>query len=250
MPYADLSTGVRLYYTEAGQGEPLLLAHGLLGSAEVHFPRVIDWLRDRYRLIGPTLRGYGLSTPGPRSFPPDFYQRDAADLVALLDALGIDRAHLLGYSDGGEAALIAAGTHPGRFHSVAVIGAIGYFAPSLRPRIQSMFPANWITEKEKQRNGITNADAFILPWIQSMKRIIDQGGDVSLHLAPNITCPLLMMLGQTDTLNPADLGQQFIDRTNRGRLEVFDCGHAVHDEAWPRFQQVYGDFLQQASTPS
>ncbi|MEZ4667125.1 MAG: alpha/beta hydrolase [Anaerolineae bacterium] len=247
MPFCDISTGATLYFDEAGQGVPLLLVHGLLGSGERHFKQVIEWLKADYRCIAPTLRGYGLSTPKPRVFPLDFYHRDAEDILAFMDARDISQAHLLGYSDGGETALVAAGLQPQRFKSVAVIGAVGNFTPAVRARVQSLFPATWITEDEKQFHGIVNPDAFILPWIKSLKHIIDSGGDVSLSLADRITCPLLVMLGETDTLNPAEYALKYLEHTPNGRLEMFRCGHAVHDEAWDQFRQVYNQFLAQST---
>ncbi len=244
MPFCDVVTGARLYYEDVGQGEPLILLHGLLGTAKRDLSTIMEWLSSSYHVYGPSLRGYGESTPKPRSFPLDFYHRDAKDILAFMDALDIQSAHILGYSDGGETALVAAGLKPERFKSVAVIGAVGNFSPAIRPRVQSLFPATWITEEEKQLHRIPNADAFILQWVNALKHIIDTGGDISLSLAPNITCPVLIMLGDKDTLNPAEYALKFIEHAPNGHLEVFSCGHPVHEQAWVDFRRVYGDFLQ------
>ncbi|HEX2906232.1 MAG TPA: alpha/beta hydrolase [Phototrophicaceae bacterium] len=244
MPFADIATGAQLYYDERGQGAPLLLVHGLLGTAQLNFARVMDWLEPHYHLYGLTLRGYGQSTPKPRDFPLRFYHRDAADVLAFMDAVGLETAHILGFSDGGETALVAAGQQPERFLSVATIGAVGSFDASIRPRVQSMYPGTWISEADKATHGIPDANAFILGWIRAFTHYIDLGGDVSLSTADRITCPLLMLLGDQDTLNPAHFGQKFIDLTPRGQLTVFtNCGHAVHDEQFAEFQSVYGEFL-------
>jgi pimeloyl-ACP methyl ester carboxylesterase len=127
-----------------------------------------------------------------------------------------------------------------------VIGAVGNFTPAIRPRIQSMFPATWITEADKSFHDFPDIDAFILQWINAMKHTVDSGGDVSLSLAHNITCPVLIMLGDKDTLNPAEYALKFLERTANGRLEMFLCGHPVHDEQWTEFQRVYGNFLRNA----
>ena len=244
MPYADIATGARLFYEERGQSEPFMLVHGLLGSAVEHFPRVMDWLEPEYRVLGLTLRGYGYSTPKPRDFPLRFYHRDAADMLAFMDALNIEKAHILGYSDGGETALVAAGTQPERFKSVMTIGAIGSFGPEMRPLVQRPYPGDWITDEEMAFHGIANRAQFTLQWVNAMKAYIDAGGDISLGLAPKITSPLLLMLGENDTLNPASYGQKFADAAPQGRLEIFKCGHAVHDEDWDSFQRVVGEFLK------
>lgn len=249
MPIQEIDTGAQLHYLDVGQGEPLILLHGLLGTASLHFSRVIHWLQTDYHLYGLTLRGYGESSPKPRDFPLGFYRRDAEDVLAFMDALQLESAHILGYSDGGETALAAAGMQPERFRSVAVIGAVGCFTPAVRPRVQSLYPGTWITDAEKQLHGIGHADSFILGWVKAMKHYIDSGGDVSLSTAHRINCPLLIMLGEDDTLNPAEFAERYLERAPTGRLEMFKCGHAVHDEAWNDFQRVYGDFLLNSITP-
>ena len=250
MPFADLSTGARLHYLDTAASPnaiPVLLIHGFLGTGETEFPQIIAWLKPDYRVIAPTLRGWGQSQPKPRRFPYDFYQQDAADILALLDTLEIPRAVILGYSDGGEAALLAAGKQPERFAAVAVWGAIGYYGPEMRPHTQRMYPGDWISPEERALHGIENVDAFVLEWIQSVRLIIDSGGDLSLSLAPKITAPLLLMLGKQDTLNPIKYGQAFVDKTPNGRLATFECGHPIHQQAWAEFQRVVGAFLRPIS---
>lgn len=249
MPLMTMKTGAQLHYTDSGDGaETAVAIHGMLGTAQTHMGRLLDWLSSDlgYRALGPTLRGYGQSGPKPRDFPLDFYRRDADDVLALLDALKIERAHLLGYSDGGEVALMMAGLQPQRVASVAVWGAVGYFGPAMRPFTQRMYPATWIKPDEIALHGIDNPDAFALGWIKAVKHYIDTGGDVSLSLAPNITCPVLLMLGDEDQLNPEAYGRHYINQTRAGQLRMFACGHAVHDERWPEFQQVVAAFLQGA----
>jgi valacyclovir hydrolase len=245
MPFVDLPTGARLHYEDIGEGEPLIALHGRLGTARRDLGSVIDWLSADFRVIGPSMRGYGESGPKPRDFPLDFYHRDARDVHAFMDALEIERAHVVGYSDGGEIALALAGLYPERCLSVAVWGAVGYFGPDMRPVAQRSYPPTWLSKEDMDFHGIPNADAFALSWIRAVKHMIDSGGDVSLSLAPNITCPVLLMLGVRDTLNPEAYGRAFIDKVRDGRLVMFDSGHAVHEEQWERFKEVVGAFLAQ-----
>jgi valacyclovir hydrolase len=244
MPLVETKTGARLHVEELGSGEPMIVIHGLLGTARSHLGRVMDWLSADYHVLGVTLRGYGESTPKPRDFPPGFYRRDTEDVLALMDALGLEKAHILGFSDGGEVALMAPGLQPDRFLSAMSIGAVGYFGPAMRPVVQRMFPVTWVTDAEKALHGITDPEPMILQWIQSVKMMIDSGGDVSLSLAKNITCPLLLMLGREDTLNPEEYGQNFVAHVAQGRVAMFACGHAIHDEVWDEFQEVVGNFLK------
>lgn len=245
MPFAQTSTGARLHYIDTGgTGEAVLLVHGLVGTASQHFGRLIEWLKPAYRVLGLTLRGYGYSEPKPRTFPPAFYNVDARDIVAFLDVIKPGRAHLIGYSDGGEAALVAAGLAPHHFRSVTTIGATGYLSPLSRDRVR-VHPGDWITPEEVQMHGIADRAAFTKQWEDSFKGMIDAGGDLSLRNAECVTCPVLMLLGDRDTLNPAEAAQVYLDRLPHGKLEVIaDCGHGVHEEKWDEFIALLGPHLK------
>ena len=218
---------------------PVILIHGMMGTARIHLGHVMDWLPAQgFRAIGLTLRGYGESLPKPRDFPDRFYQRDADDLIAFMDAQMIERAHLIGYSDGGEVALIAAGRAPDRIASCIAIGAVGYFTADLRSVFQRMYPGDWITDEDKRIHGFCDAARFTGEWLRAMTRMIDAGGDVSLSLAPGIICPLIIMLGEGDKLNPQRNGERFVAAAPNAKLAMFPCGHAVHDQQRDAFYQA------------
>lgn len=243
MPIIDLPTGAGLDIIDTQTGnKTIILLHGMADTAQ-HMTRIIDWLKPHFRVIAPTLRGYGESTPKPRLFPVDFYDVDARDVLALMDKLDTQRAHIMGYSDGGEVALIAAAEAPDRFQSVVAWGAVGFFGPEVRPFVQRLFPATWMDADRQRLHHIDHPDAFALRWVKAMHQMIDSGGDVSLSRAGQITAPLLLLLGETDGLNPISAGQAYVDRVPDGRLQTFPCGHAIHDECWPDFQRVVGDFI-------
>ncbi|MBN1965213.1 MAG: alpha/beta fold hydrolase, partial [Anaerolineae bacterium] len=245
MPYVDLATGARFEYVDAGDGPPLIALHGMLGTAHRHLGAVIDWLSADYRVLAPNLRGYGESRPKPRDFPNDFYQRDARDGLAFMDALGIERARLIGFSDGGEVALLMAAMQPERFAAVAVWGATGYFGPILRDVVTAPgYAPSRIPGPELMRlHGILDAEAFVQGWIAAVLHMVDAGGDISLGVADRISAPLLLLLGRQDVLNPAEYASRLVARAPHARLELFDCGHAIHREAQEAFMQTVGDFL-------
>lgn len=97
--------GVDLAYDEAGAGEPLLLVHAGIVDRRM-WDDVLPALAARFRVIRPDLRGYG-DTPLPSG---EFVY--GADLVALLEALGVARASMVGVSMGGHVALDVAIAHP------------------------------------------------------------------------------------------------------------------------------------------
>jgi pimeloyl-ACP methyl ester carboxylesterase len=104
--------GARLWYDEAGSGPAVLLLHGGLGDSGLWEP-VVPFLAARFRTIRFDLRFYGRST-GPNV--PWSWQDDA---IGVLDALGVERAALVGLSLGGKLALDIALAHPDRLWAVA-----------------------------------------------------------------------------------------------------------------------------------
>jgi len=248
LPSLETSTGATLYFDDIGEGFPVILLHGWLGTGQSQLSSLISWFgQQRYRVIAPTRRGYGESLPKPRDYPYQFYHRDAHDILDLLSKLGIVYCHLIGYSDGGETALVMGGLEPKRFASIAVWGAVGSFDSSLRSHIQKNYPATWVTDELRTLNHLVSqadADRLVLGWIVAVRNIIDAGGDISLGLASNIQCPILMMIGENDVLNPEYLARKYANVATQTQLRIFRCGHAIHEEKWEEFIQVLHSFIQ------
>ncbi len=104
------ANGTRLHVAMVGEGPPLLLLHGWPEFWMTWQP-VMDRLRDRYRLIAPDLRGFGDSDKPDRLFGAADH---AADLIALLDALGLDRVGVVGHDVGGAVMQALARAAPAR----------------------------------------------------------------------------------------------------------------------------------------
>ena len=116
MPYATATDGTRLYWTESGHGDPLLLIMGLGYTSEMWF-RILPPLAAHYRVLIFDNRGVGLSDApaGPYLLP-----LMADDAAAVLDAAAAGDAHVFGISMGGMIAQEFALTHPARVQSLIV----------------------------------------------------------------------------------------------------------------------------------
>lgn len=249
MPVLEANGATIDYGDTGGDGKPVIvLIHGWLGTWDDEFGPEIEWLRATYRVLAPTRRGYGKSGPKPRKYTRDFYRRDAEDMAAWLDALGVTQVHVAGYSDGGEVAILLPIIRPDLVRSAAAWGAVGSLTPDLRARVQQNWPSTWVTDEVRALHGPEYIDEMVLGWVNAMKQVIDSGGDVSLSEAHLIQCPLLMMLGREDTLNPERLGRQLVDRAPQGRLVMFDCGHPIHREQPDAFRQTLWEHLQAAES--
>ena len=114
MPYVTRDDGVKIYWEETGAGEPLLLIMGL-GATLEWWQRLIPMLSPRFRTIVYDNRGVGRSDapPGPHLIPVM-----AEDALAVMDAAGVESAHVFGASMGGMIAQELALNHPSRVRSL------------------------------------------------------------------------------------------------------------------------------------
>jgi pimeloyl-ACP methyl ester carboxylesterase len=127
-----------VHYADAGNGPPLLLLHGW----PQHFwcwRRVVPLLADEFRLICPDLRGFGWTDAPGRGYDQDTF---AADAVALLDALGLERTGVIGHDWGGFAGFLMALRHPPRVERLL---ALSTPIPWLRasPRVLAAAWRSW-----------------------------------------------------------------------------------------------------------
>lgn len=119
------SDGVRLHYIDEGAGEPVLLIHGFSLDLRLQWvqPGIVSALSGAgYRVVAYDKRGHGAS--GKPHDTAAYGAPDVEDPIRLLDHLGIDRAHVVGYSRGGRIANHLRAEHPGRLRSV-VLGGYG-----------------------------------------------------------------------------------------------------------------------------
>jgi pimeloyl-ACP methyl ester carboxylesterase len=125
MAYATTDDGVRLYYEDTGEGVPIVFVHEFAGDHRSWEPQVRFFGR-RHRCIAYAARGYPPSDV-PESVESYSQARAAADIGAVLDAAGIERAHVVGLSMGGFATLHFGLDYPERALSLVAAG-IGYGA--------------------------------------------------------------------------------------------------------------------------
>lgn len=117
--YVDVN-GVHLYYERYGAGSPLVLLHGGMLTIELNYAGLIPSLSRNHQVIGVEMQGHGRTADTDREITPAGL---ASDIVALLDHLGIDRAHVMGHSMGGAVSLELAVNHPTRVRSVVAVSA-------------------------------------------------------------------------------------------------------------------------------
>lgn len=107
---------MKLFYRESGQGNPLVILHGLYGSSD-NWVSIVKELEKYFRVINVDQRNHGQS---PHS-PEHSYTLMGNDLLELFDELKFDRANIIGHSMGGKVAMSFAYEHPERLSSLVLV---------------------------------------------------------------------------------------------------------------------------------
>jgi pimeloyl-ACP methyl ester carboxylesterase len=116
--YAAIN-GINLYYEIHGQGRPLILLHGGLGSGEMFGP-TLPTLAEKHQVILPDLQGHGRTADIDRPIDPRLM---ADDIAALIDDLGLEKPDIVGYSLGGGVAFFTASKYPEKVGKLVMAAA-------------------------------------------------------------------------------------------------------------------------------
>ena len=147
---------VEHFYIEKGQGEPLILLHGNGENCD-YFAGQIDVFAQQYHVYALDTRGHGKT---PRGDAPFTIRQFADDLLAFMDAHDIDKAHILGFSDGGNIAMIFAMKYPDRVLRLILNGA-NLDAKGVKRSIQIPIEIGWRIAKlfaRKSEDAKRNAE--------------------------------------------------------------------------------------------
>lgn len=253
---------IRLHYLDRGQGEPVLLLHGL-GSRAEDWQLQIPVLAQRYWVIAPDLRGHGASPKpaGPYSMP-----LLAADVLALLDRLGLDSVHLIGLSMGGMVGFQLAIDRPEAIRSLVVVNSTPDLIPRTLaqqlqawqrlwlarlapPRQTGRFLAKRLFPKREQgplRERLVTqwAENDHAAYVAAMEACI--GWSVLADVG-RICCPVLIVSGDRDYL-PLEAKRSYATMIPGARLAIVeDSGHATPMDQPARFNELVLAFLDSIS---
>lgn len=242
--------GHRLYYEDTGRGDTVVLLHGWGGSI-IELDDLRRELVSGFRVVAVDLPGSGRSEPQPRRYPPGYYLDDARTLLGLLDRLDIGVAHLVGFSDGGEEALLVASLAPGRVLSVVTWGAAGRVeaSPAMLDALARVVDEPVVSFEALaaylvQAYGVEEARIMTRTWADALRAIVAEGGDISRSLAAEITCPALLVSGTHDPFCPPRLVRAMADAIPRGEFrEAEGGGHDLHRSHRGWLVSIVADWL-------
>ena len=263
-----------LFYTEAGEGHPLIMLHGggPGASGTSNFGANLPVFAERFRTLLVDQPGYGRSVK-PERFEKQFFTASADAVVGLMDDLGIERAHVLGNSLGGGTAARMAIDHPDRVAKLVLMGPGGvslnvlaadptegikrlfeFSAAPSRERLVAFLTAlahdpSLVTEEliadrlasatdpETARGNAAMAATFADP------AMAEDG--MLWREAYKIRHETLLTWGREDRANPLDGALVALKTIPNARLHVFPhCGHWAQTERFEEFNRVTLSFLE------
>jgi pimeloyl-ACP methyl ester carboxylesterase len=225
MPAIDLN-GFRLYYEDRGTGEPLLLLHGGMGIGS-DWQYVFPHDPEGYRVIEPDLRGHGRSTNPARTFT---FRQCAADMLALLDHLSIERVKAIGMSMGAKTLLHMATAQPARIDAMVLVSATPRFPDTLRAAAaqftRDSFERLSDDERDALRKRHVHGDQQLLQLYDMTRSFATSYDDMAFtapHLA-TITARTLVVHGDRDPLYPVELAIELFRAIPQSALWVVPYG--------------------------
>ena len=196
--------GVNYYYEVRGQGEPLLLLHGGLGSLDMFGP-ILPALTKNRQVIAVDLHGHGRTPLGSRSI--DLIDI-GNDLGVLLQRLGYGKVDVLGYSFGGGAAFRLAVQHPEAVRRLALVSA-GYSHDAFYPELRAQQVQVGAAMAEAMKGTpMYQSYVAVAPFPEDFPKLLDQMGnlmrqsyDWSADVA-TLKIPVMLVFGDSDMYRP------------------------------------------------
>jgi pimeloyl-ACP methyl ester carboxylesterase len=251
MPYITVNDA-EIYYQERGevQGAPIVLVHGSTIDSHTDWDEVIPALAREHRVFAPDCRGHGRSNNPRMSYS---FKELADDVAAFVRAMGFEKAHIIGHSNGGNVALVTALEHPEVTQTCVPQAANAYVSRYLVHREPQIFDASRV-EREKPEwrdemialHGEVNGKEYWkdLLWL-TMKEIISEPNYSPADLA-RVNVPMLVIMGAEDAVNAPDEHAQYIaNHVPNAELWIPEgTGHNVHQERKDEWLEMVLDFLR------
>lgn len=259
------AAGIRTNYHDTGSGSAVLLLHGSGpgASAWSNWRLAMPALAERFRVIAPDQLGFGYTDRSPEGT----YNMKSwvSHIVAFLDEVGLEKAHVVGNSFGGAVALRIAIEHPRLVDRLVVMGPVGVsfaitdeldMAWGYTPSLENMrklldafaFDRSLVTDelaelrfRASTRPGVQEAFASMFP--PPRQRWVDEMASPDAEIQ-GIRHQTLIVHGREDRIIPLSNSLKLLELIPRSQLHVFgQCGHWVQIEHAVRFNRLVADFF-------
>lgn len=242
----------KLTVDDGGSGDPVVLVHSLAGNTG-HWSGQLEHLRKGRRAVALDLRGHGRSE-APKNGAYSI-ETQAEDIVAVADALGLERFALVGHSMGGGVALACAGAHPERVSHLLVADPIGDGTQTpeaeVRPFLDALESPAYTETIEGYWSSIAGSDGAVLEWLlrdlrATPRKTVVSGLHAVMAFDPNPA--LARFRGPTlAVVTPANDFPYSMHRLGTGlpHRMIVGTGHWLQIERPEEFNRILERFLEE-----
>jgi 3-oxoadipate enol-lactonase len=266
MPFTHAGDAT-VHWIESGHGPALVLLHGLGGDISF-WDDEAEFFQQNFRVIRIDFRGSGRS---PASALGHSIDDLADDIAVVLDAAGVSRASLVGFSMGGNAAQAFAIRHPDRLDQLVLASTFARMNPQARLFLDAVLDVYETGASARQMFDLicpwlfsiefiadeTHADYFVYPeddpneqpmddWrkLYRAQQLFDSRGDLQ-----SIAARTLVLVGDQDRLVSVDDAQLLADHIPNAKLDILPtAGHLINVEEPTQFRTAIGSFLAEHQT--
>ncbi len=257
--------GFEMHYVEAGEGDPVILLHGLWGGRN-EWEHNIDALAADFRVIVPDQIGFWESDK-----PLALYDNNllVQFLTGFIESLGLSKVHLVGHAMGATTATLFAVTHPAMVSKIVLVDGVGYQRDGGPPeptparlRFSRMASGSTLgTTKALLLRRVANDALVTDEWVEqaysmwlgsslTIRGMLGTGGSVTKEKMQTITAPTLVVWGEDDEIGKPSLADEPLeDIPGSKKYIVADAGHLAQLEQPDTFNRVVRDFLQTGNVP-
>jgi pimeloyl-ACP methyl ester carboxylesterase len=256
-PHAPGLSPLTIYYRAFGNGKPLVFLHGGWGYGVYPFDHQIQALQNEFQILIPDRSGHGHSTRVPGDMPLDFHRRAAAETVAFLDALGIERAVFWGHSDGAVISAMIGLTAPERCESLLLEafhflrrkpGSRSFFERfAARPEDLGEQTRKLLAEDHGEEHWPTVLRRNCTAWFRIADEVKQPDEDLYDGRLREITVPTLFLHGSLDPrTEPGEMQRVHKEMPQAAMTFVANGKHSPHSEeaAFRECNAVAREFLQ------
>jgi len=239
--------GHQLYYERYGiqASDVVLFLHHGLGSTRSWRRQIAQFTEAGFQALLYDRWGYGHSEQRT-GFQAGFLAQGAEETIEFLDALGLERVHIVGHSDGGTIGLLVAASWPERVISLVVVAAHIYYEPKMLEglrEIQANFirpPLSTALEREHGERWQHLAEAWIRHWLQSDIRELSMQDQLD-----DVVCPTLVIQGELDEHATEKHARDIAEGVRCGELWLVPgARHMPMHEKPDEFNRIVIDFLR------
>ena len=237
-------------YVEEGEGEPLVLLHGLFGALS-NFMDLVDHFKQTHKVVIPMLPLFDLTLLDTT------VSGLAKHVQKFMDAMGYDKVHLLGNSLGGHIGLVYTLKHQDKVKSITLTGSSGLFENGMGETYPKRGDYDFIKKKTEltfydpnvaTKELVDEVYSIVNNRLKALKIISLAKSAIRHNLGDelrDITIPVCLIWGKNDTITPPMVAEEFHRLLTTSELHWVDkCGHAPMMEVPADFNKILDLFLE------